>query len=72
MGLRAGLKVIILRGVTEEDSDEHGVVDGVIDAGGTVAVELGGGGDSVDVDGRDKELIFVDKEVEGYREVRKW
>jgi len=59
LGLRGGLKVIIVRGWVS--GDEHGV-NGVVDVGGTVVVELGGG---EEVDGRDEELMTVD---ELYRE----
>ena len=59
LGLRVGLKVVILRGAT---GDERGV-DGVA---GTAVFKLRGGGE--EDDGIDEELIAVDelyKEAEG-------
>ena len=52
LGLRGGLKVIMLRGFT---GDERSVDRGVGSVGGTVAFEPGGGEEVVVVDGSDEE-----------------
>jgi hypothetical protein len=72
--LHTGLNVIILRGGTEDES-EQGVDDVVVqvDDGSTscttLAFELEGGEDSEEADGRrDEEFIELDKkEAEGLR-----